>query len=94
MDDFVKGPGIWRLNTHLLANSEVCEKVHDKIQELKLKCKHLSSIEWWEEMKIETKMIFKQEGKKLGNRNKNIDKLCQINNELRKKLIVNEGKDA
>ena len=45
-------------------------------------------------MKIETKMIFKQEGKKLGNRNKNIDKLCQINNELRKELIVNEGKDA
>ena len=88
LNDFKKGPGIWKLNTKLLEDDKCKIMIFDTLKELKQNYKHLPIEEWWEEMKSQMRKKLQAWGKSRGARRKenrdnlalNLTELLELHN--------------
>ena len=68
------GPGIWKLNTTLLNNKELQDKIREKIMQAKENCKiaKMNACESWEYVKGECTMTCQEFSRKQGLHKRNL----------------------
>ena len=95
-----RGPGFWKLNTSLLANSDNMEKIRSEINTVLLENKDQEPKKTWEFLKFKVRQKFTQIAKekknnrqtKLKQLEKEINKLNDANNVVNDQQLLNELK--
>ena len=86
VDNFERGPGIWKLNLEHLSNSEYIETIKETIANSARLNAHLTPIEMWEQMKYDIRLASQKFSQHHAHKNK-----CKINNLNKSLQYLNEA---
>ena len=91
LDQYVRGPGVWKFNNLLLNDRKFCEKINDFIPWIASKCDNMNPNDRWETIMMETGRMCKRYAKKQAKLDKdNHNKLLKLKVELESKVLSNE----
>ena len=92
MSDFVRGPGIWKLNTSILTEKEYLQNIEQLIVATKKKFQHLTGVIFWEILKERIIQMSKEYTKKKARKQDDCKhKVKELLNKINRALIETES---